>query len=58
MFVIQDEVISTGSYLKYIIRDPNAMTNAHCPHGSSLETIQYVTDSYPKLAQIMLKKST
>jgi len=52
MFAIQDEVISTGNYLKYIIKDPNAMTNACCPHGSSLETIQHVTDSCPKVSQM------
>jgi hypothetical protein len=52
MFAIQDEVISTGNYLKYFIKDPNAMTNARCPCGSSVETIQHVTDPCPKLAQI------
>jgi len=31
MFAIQDEVISTGNYLKYIIKDPNVITNARYP---------------------------
>jgi len=55
MFAIQDKVIPTWNYLKCNIKDPNVMIESCGLCSTSLETIQHVIASCPKLAQIPYK---
>jgi hypothetical protein len=50
MFALQDKIIPTCYYLKYIIRDPSIVTDT-CRLCGSSETIQHVIAWCPKLAQ-------
>jgi hypothetical protein len=51
IFTAQVKVIPTGNYLKYIIKDPDVMSDKRRFCGSSSETIQRVNPSCSKLAQ-------
>lgn len=51
MFDKQDEVIPTGNYLKYVIKDPNFVTDLCSLCDSPSKTIQHVTAWCPKLAK-------
>lgn len=55
MFAIQDKVIPTWNYLKCNIKDPNIVIDSCGLCSTSLETIQHVIASCPKLAQIPYK---
>lgn len=51
-FTIQDNAIPPRNSLKYIIKNPNTVTDARRLCGSSSETIQHGTTSSQKVAQI------
>jgi hypothetical protein len=51
-FAIEDKAIPPRTYLKYIIKNPYAVTDACLLCGSSSETIQHGITSSPKVAQI------
>ena len=55
MFAIQDEVIPTHSYLKYVIRDLPVVTDACGLYGCSLEAVKLLAVLYPKVAHITYK---
>ena len=51
MLAIQDQIVATRNYRKYIIKDPNQPTDLcrHCNNAS--ETIQHITGACKSLAQ-------